>query len=74
MTMFTLMIITTFEVFSGSRNLKTIITILWTFKIPWKFALFSLESGYNLLHHSLYYFLIKCNIITFAWDVTYHIL
>ncbi|SHJ53903.1 4Fe-4S binding domain-containing protein [Hathewaya proteolytica DSM 3090] len=38
MTMFILMIINTVHVFSGTQNLKQVVTLLWTFKVPWKFA------------------------------------
>ena len=38
MTMFVLMLITTFKVFLGEKELKEIVTILWNFKIPWGFA------------------------------------
>lgn len=38
MIMFSLMLVTTFEVFSGTKDLKSVVTILWTFKIPWDFA------------------------------------
>lgn len=38
MTMFVLMLITTFKVFLGEKELKEIVTILWSFKIPWGFA------------------------------------
>jgi hypothetical protein len=37
MTMFSLMIYTTYLVFSGS-NLKEIITLLWVFKFPWQWS------------------------------------
>lgn len=38
MTMFILMIIGTINVFNGGHSLKEIVTILWTFKVPWHFA------------------------------------
>lgn len=38
MTMFILMIINTVHVFSGANNLNQVITLLWTFKLPWEFA------------------------------------
>ena len=38
MIMFILMIITTVNIFQGVENLKEVVTILWTFKVPWKFA------------------------------------
>lgn len=38
MTMFVLMLITTFKVFLGEKELKEIVTILWSFKIPWGFT------------------------------------
>lgn len=36
--MFTLMIVSTIHVFSGAQNLKEVVTLLWTFKLPWAFA------------------------------------
>ncbi|MEG0365513.1 MAG: 4Fe-4S binding protein [Coprobacillus sp.] len=38
MTMFILMVITTVNVFLGTQSLKEIVTVLWTFKVPWDFA------------------------------------
>ncbi|WP_041139158.1 4Fe-4S binding protein [Beduini massiliensis] len=38
MTMFILMILSSVQVFSGTQNLKEVVTILWTFKVPWQFA------------------------------------
>lgn len=38
MIMFFIMIATTIDVFLGVKDLKTVITILWTFKLPWHFA------------------------------------
>lgn len=38
LTMFGNMIFTTFLVFDGAKNLKEVVTLLWTFKLPWHFA------------------------------------
>lgn len=38
MTMFALMLAATYKVFSGTENLKSVVTILWSFKVPWGFA------------------------------------
>lgn len=38
MTMFGTMLAYTIFVFKGAGNLKEIVTILWTFKVPWTFA------------------------------------
>lgn len=38
MTMFGNMLYTTYLVFSEARGLKEVITLFWTFKVPWKFA------------------------------------
>lgn len=38
MTMFILMLITMFKVFSGVKELQEVVTILWSFKILWGFA------------------------------------
>lgn len=41
MSMFISMIFNTYLVFEGSRNLNEVITLLWTFKLPWNFNDFS---------------------------------
>lgn len=38
MTMFVMMIVNTIQVFSGAQSLKEVVTLLWTFKVPWHFA------------------------------------
>lgn len=38
MTMFGNMLYTTYLVFSGAKGLKEVVTILWTFKVPWSWA------------------------------------
>lgn len=38
LTMFINMIVATYLVFNGTNELKEIITLLWTFKVPWKFT------------------------------------
>lgn len=38
MTMFALMIVNTIHVFSGTRELSQVVTLLWTFKLPWHWA------------------------------------
>lgn len=38
MTMFILMIVNTVQVFNGASNLRQVVTLLWTFKLPWEFA------------------------------------
>lgn len=38
MTMFANMIFTTFLVFKGTNDLRQVVTLFWTFKVPWKFA------------------------------------
>ena len=37
-TMFGLMIYNTYLVFAGAANLSQVVTLLWTFKLPWHFA------------------------------------
>lgn len=37
MTMFCLMLMTTYQVFAGA-DLKEVVTLLWTFKLPWKWT------------------------------------
>ena len=38
MTMFVNMLFTTYLVFEGTSDLRQVVKLLWTFKIPWKFA------------------------------------
>ena len=38
MTMFANMLFTTYLVFEGTNDLRQVVTLLWTFKVPWKFA------------------------------------
>ena len=38
MTMFISMLVTTFMVFSGTDTLHEVITVLWTFKLPWNWV------------------------------------
>lgn len=38
MFMFFNMIFTTYLVFAGSKNLKEVVTLIWTFRLPWDFA------------------------------------
>lgn len=38
LTMFINMLFNTYLVFNGTNNLKEVITLLWTFKLPWNFA------------------------------------
>lgn len=45
MTMFSLMLYTTFKVFQG-KELQEVITILWTFKLPWDWVNTSYVSPY----------------------------
>lgn len=43
MTMFILMLYNTYLVFKGTEDLKTAITLLWTFKLPWAWT--HVETG-----------------------------
>ena len=38
MTMFLLMLWNTYLVFAGAQDLKQVVTLLWTFKVPWQWA------------------------------------
>ena len=38
MTMFILMLLTTYQVFAGTATLREAVTLLWTFKLPWDWA------------------------------------
>lgn len=41
LTMFANMLFNTYLVFNGTNTLKEVITLLWTFKLPWNFADYS---------------------------------
>lgn len=38
LTMFSIMVYNTYLVFAGTRDLKEVVTLLWTFKLPWSWA------------------------------------
>lgn len=38
LTMFITMLVSTYFVFAGANSLKEVVTLLWTFKLPWNFA------------------------------------
>ncbi len=38
LTMFFLMLWNTYLVFAGAQDLKQVVTLLWTFKVPWQWA------------------------------------
>ncbi|NLK28427.1 MAG: 4Fe-4S binding protein [Clostridiales bacterium] len=38
LTMFGIMVYNTYLVFAGARELKEVVTLLWIFKLPWKWA------------------------------------
>ncbi|MBE6061694.1 MAG: 4Fe-4S binding protein, partial [Clostridium sulfidigenes] len=38
LTMFINMVFNTYLVFQGTKTLKEVLTILWTFKLPWNFT------------------------------------
>lgn len=38
MTMFSIMVFSTYLVFNGTNNLREIVTLLWTIKLPWNWA------------------------------------
>lgn len=44
MTMFIIMLFNTYLVFSGSSNVKEVITLFWTFKLPWNWVNTSMTS------------------------------
>lgn len=44
LTMFANMLFTTFLVFNNTADLKEVITLLWTFKLPWNFVDYSFVS------------------------------
>ena len=39
MTMFVVMLFNTYLVFDGTKELKEVVTLLWTFKLPWNWAI-----------------------------------
>lgn len=44
MTMFIVMLFNTYLVFSGASNVKEVITLFWTFKLPWNWVNTSMTS------------------------------
>ncbi len=44
MTMFGIMIFSTYLVFNGTNNLKEVVTLLWTIKLPWNWTNTSIVS------------------------------
>ena len=38
MTMFLIMLFNTYLVFAGARDLKEVLQIIWSFKLPWKIS------------------------------------
>lgn len=46
LTMFVNMLMNTYYVLRGAKGLKQVITILWTFKLPWNFATYSYASSW----------------------------
>lgn len=46
LTMFVMILWNTYLVFAGSRELKEVVTLLWTFKVPWQWA----YSGESIPH------------------------
>lgn len=73
MTMFITMIISTINVFTGVKELKTVITILWSFKIPWQFAYpyNSISPGFAQFAFGLYSIMLTSSIIGFFTMLIY---
>ena len=44
MTMFVVMLFNTYLVFDGTKELKEVVTLLWTFKLPWNWVNTSMVS------------------------------
>lgn len=42
LTMFISMLVSTYFVFAGSKSLSEVVTLLWTFKLPWNFAYYDI--------------------------------
>lgn len=73
MTMFTMMIISTVSVFSGTSSLKEVVTLLWTFKVPWQFAYHGtiISEGIAQFAFGLYSLMFTSSILGFITMVIY---
>lgn len=73
MTMFTTMIISTVSVFAGTSSLKEVVTLLWTFKVPWQFAYHGtiISEGIAQFAFGLYSLMFTSSILGFITMVIY---
>lgn len=73
MTMFILMIVSTVQVFSGTQNLKEVVTLLWTFKIPWQFAFHGTGSswGFAQFAFGMYSIMLTSSLLGFITMLLY---
>ncbi|MFQ9922475.1 MAG: 4Fe-4S binding protein [Beduini sp.] len=73
MTMFILMIVSTVQVFSGTQNLKEVVTLLWTFKIPWQFAFHGTNSswGFAQFAFGMYSIMLTSSLLGFITMLLY---
>ncbi|MEG0592036.1 MAG: 4Fe-4S binding protein [Coprobacillus sp.] len=73
MTMFILMVITTVNVFLGTQSLKEIVTVLWTFKVPWDFAYHGtiISQGVAQFAFGMYSIMLTSSILGFITMLIY---
>ena len=73
MTMFILMILSTINVFSGTQNLKEVVTVLWTFKLPWNFAYHGtiFSDGFAQFAFGMYSIMFTSSILGFVTMLLY---
>ena len=73
MTMFSFMIITTIQVFSQTKNLKEVVTVLWTFKLPWSFAYQGtlLSDGFAQFAFGMYSIMLTSSVLGFITMLLY---
>lgn len=68
MIMFLTMIMTTIQVFQGVRSLNEVVSVLWTFQIPWDFAYLGMRvsSGITQFAFGMYSLMLTSNILGFV--------
>lgn len=73
MTMFILMVITTVNVFLGTQSFKEIVTVLWTFKVPWDFAYHGtiISQGVAQFAFGMYSIMLTSSILGFITMLIY---
>lgn len=73
MTMFGTMLAYTITVFKGAGNLKEVVTILWTFKVPWNFAYYGtvISDGVAQFAFGMYSIMLTSSILGFITMLLY---